>query len=405
MTLRITLLYLLISTALFAQNKFEKGIIQFKDGHQENGYIEYEPSSPTAILFKKAVNDPSKTINPNLVDYYSFDNFQRKFSSQTLEKSDYFLEIIIEGRASLLSLKNSNKPIRYFLKSEKSGLKELDIINRIDNRVENNGQVTQFKVKRYIGVLNLEFNDHPTISKKIKNVKLSQTSLSKIFSEYNTHFDKSTFNSEILEKKDIHRISFDIGINNTKTTPEGKNIRALELENKVTPTIGVNYTYTPSFFSSKTSFLFGIHYNHINAQGNYYRIHDVLKDKYELTKINAKSASFRLGIVYSFAKPQKRLRPSIGAYALGNFLLNSSSAYVKVDANGNESELYEGFNLSKQGTVGGLGLELGFNYRIHNDNDLTFKFGYEVIGDHFKEKPSIYPNKTIIFRLGYSIKL
>ncbi|WP_378176572.1 hypothetical protein [Aquimarina sp. SS2-1] len=395
-------IFLIINTAIFAQNEFEPGIIHFRDGKIQKGWIQFfNKKDYRSVLFKESESKEIESFTTNQIQYYTFDHIDKKVVVETVNLKPVFMEVIVEGKANLLLYNDENGSKRYFLKSEKSGLKKLDIITK------NEGDLSrgQFKLKRYIGILNLEFNDCDIIKSQIDDIKLNLTSLSKAFTEYNNCTEGVSFSSERLKRKDVHNVIIEAGLNSTGIAEKGERVRGKEFSNSLKPTIGATYMYTPTLFNSKTSLSVGAFYNEINSETAYFRNDEVLIGNYRTTRINTKAINIRLGILYNFSQSQRKINTSIGLFYINSRLLNSDTAYLRIDNQGNEEYLYEDFNVPIETSSSGFAIELGILYKLSMHNDLTLKLGYERIGDFLDYVGATYASNTFSLKLGYSFTL
>ncbi|WP_025741438.1 hypothetical protein [Aquimarina pacifica] len=403
MNLRITILFfLLINYIAVSQNQFEPGTVYYQNGTVEKGYIQFFPKESNRLLFKKSETDETHTLSSNQIKSYIFENFDKKFVSEKIDTDFYFLEVLVEGTANLLFLKNNGTKRRYFLKSKKTGLKELDIILR-----KNEAQNKQFKLKRYIGILNLEFNDCEKIKNKLDNIKLISSDLSTIFIEYNNCVAKTTFVSERKQRKNIHQLGLEAGAYYTKVKSRGTSIRGKDFESSITPSIGLNYLFTPTSISSRISLVAGVSYNQINTETAYYRNVPVLIGDFETSKITLKTINFKLGGIYGFNESRKKINPYLGIYYINSLLLNSDpiDSYIRIDTTGNESFLYEDFVVETQKITSGFAIEIGANLVLNEKNELTVKIGYERIGDFLNYSGASYPSDSIALKFGYNFDL
>lgn len=401
---RITLLLFITTTSfLFSQNKFEAGTIEFKDGRQEKGLIEYYNKDNAEVLFKKNEEDTPKKITSNQIERYSFENFNKKFVNEKIDDSFKFLEVLVEGTATLLFLDMDGSKKRYFLKSDKSGLKELDIIIKNKNSLQNN----QFKIKRYVGILSLEFNDCESIKTKVEKVRLTQSDLSKIFKEYNNCKSSVTFESERLHRENFHNLVIEGGLYFSKIKSRGTSIRGRDFDNSTNPGVGIYYVYTPTALSNRVSLSVGASYNQVKGEADYFRNVDVLIGNFRTTQIDLKTANLRLGGIYNFNKSKKKINPNFGVYYIHSIILNSDpfEAYTRIDTEGNESFLYEDFGVEMERTTSGFALEFGIDYNIHKKDYLTVKLGYEKVGDFLNYFGASYPSNTFTLKFGYSFDL
>ncbi|MFD2565562.1 hypothetical protein [Aquimarina rubra] len=396
------LITLLVSTIILAQNEFEPGIIRLKNGEEQKGLIQFfNKKDYNTILFKESKNSQVNSITSNQISYYLFDAIDKKVITETINFKPVFMEVIVEGKANLLLYNDENGNKRYFLKSEKSGLKELDVI------IKNQGDLSkgQFKLKRYLGILNLEFNDCQIMKSNINNIKLTLTSLSKAFLAYNDCVENTTFKSERLSRKDSHIITIEAGLNATGIAEKGERVRGKGFSNSLTPTFGATYLYTPTLFNSKTSLSIGASYNQINSETAYFRNDEVLIGNYRITKINPKTINMKFGIHYNFNQSKRKINTSLGIFYINSRLLNVDSAYLRIDDVGNEEYLYEDFNVPIEKSSSGFAIELGIQYRILEHNDLTLKLAYERIGDFLDYVGATYASNTFSLKLGYNFKL
>ncbi|WP_103070238.1 CS1 type fimbrial major subunit [Aquimarina sediminis] len=274
------ILLFLVNSFLFAQDKYEPGTVHYKNGNTKKGFIEYYNKSKTVVLFKRNLNDTPIKLTPNTVTSYTFENLNKKIISENIEtyqyketystnntekkitteianSTSYFLEVLVEGKANLLFLDTNTNKKRYFLKSDKSGLKELDIITRR----EKNSQTKNYYIKRYIGILSLEFNDCETLKSKIEKLRLTQSDLSKAFIQYNNCTGEITFESERLNRKNLHKIIIEAGLYSSKIKTRGTSLRGSDFDNSINPGFGIHYLYTPTALSSAVSLSIGASYN------------------------------------------------------------------------------------------------------------------------------------------------
>lgn len=427
MNYKIALFFFFITNSiLFAQNKFENGTIFYKNGNEENGLIEFHNKNNKEVLFKKDENDTPKKLTPNQIAYYFFKNLNKKIVSENINSYKYaeqssnnisgqkiiseeiistphFLEVLVEGKSNLLFLDVDNSKKRYFLKSEKSGLKELDIVIRDSNSIQNK----QFKLKRYIGILGLEFNDCETVQSKVNTVRFSQSDLSKIFIEYNNCVDNVTFESERINRKNLHNLIVEAGLYSSQIKSKGTSVRGNDFKNSITPGIGVHYMYTPTSFSSRVSLSAGASYNTITTEADYFRNFQVLIGDFRTAKIDLKTINLRLGAIYNFNKSKKKINPNLGVYYINSRIINSDpfEGYSRIDKDGDTTPLYSDFGVEMQRSVSGFAIEFGVNYQIMEKNDIIIRLGYEKIGDFLFYQGASYPSNTFALKLGYNFNL
>lgn len=393
---------LLMSSMIFGQNEFEPGIIHLKNGQEKKGLIQFlNETNTNKVFYKESVDSELTQFTPNQINSYKLDNVNKKVISEKLGLKAIFMEVIIEGKANLLLYKDENRDNRYFLKSEKSGLKELDIITRNEGDL----QKGQFQLKRYVGILNFEFNDCTEMNGKTNQIRLTLSSLSKAFTTYNNCVSEVSFTSERLNRTDYHTIFIEAGINFTSIREKGDRVRGKDFENSFSPTVGLTYVYTPTIFNSRTSLSAGISYNSVNSETAYFRNNDVLIGNYRTTKINPKTINIKLGIHYNLNKSKRKLNPSLGIFYINSRLLNKDSAYLRIDNEGVEEYLYEDFEIPISSASSGFAIEFSTSYAVTSKNNILIKLGYERIGDFLDYFGASYATNTFYVKTGYSFDL
>ena len=391
---KITLsLILLINTLIFSQNKFELGTIHFKNGKTEKGYIQFSNGTINSdhIIYKKSLDDDTKNLTPSQAISIIFQETSRQITTDTIDGKEKFLEIIVKGKSNLLFLSEEKGNKRYFLRSDKSGLKELKVSEKVTSS-------KRFIFKEYIGVLNLDFNDCNEISDKINASRFQLKSLAKVFTIYNQCVNEIQFTSERLDRKAQHRLQLELGVYNTQTKSAGT-ADPSTFDNKTTPTVGINYIYTPTFFSSKVSLLTGISYFNIKTERELENNRLGQPNKIDITSIN-----HQLGLLFNLGNTTKKLRPDLKIYYVGVIpLTNVESIYSKVNNNGEELAVFRESSLKKYGS--GFGVELGLNYKISKGNEISLNIGYQRIADFILSFEESYPFNSFVIKFGYSINL
>ena len=400
----INSLFLLFFCTIYSQKNFHPGVINLKGGTSIKGLIEFSNAKESFTSIKYKSTDASKieTLSAHRIESYKFDSRANKYLSQTIDSKPYLLEVLVEGSSNLLFLIDDKNKKRFFLKSDKSGLQELDIITKERN-------FKSFNFKRYIGVLKLEFNDCDAIQDKLDRLSFNVKSLSNIFIEYNKcngSLTSTTFKSERLSRKNTHSFLVEAGINNSSVKPRGdiNDIRINNLNNPINVNFGINYIYTPRVYSSKFSLKFGIGYNQIRGEGDYIGPNP---NAFVSPEINLQTLQLKLGLLYNFNSIGK-FSPTLGVYLINGHLLNKDDSYTRIRVSDNQRvPLYTGVlyeDAMKSSNIG-AGIELGIKYKLSKKNYLSFKIGYEKNDDFLKIDDTHYASRSFFTKIGYSFDL
>ncbi|MAQ74837.1 MAG: hypothetical protein CL613_00725 [Aquimarina sp.] len=168
------LLMLTVSSEIFSQD-YNAVQVLMRDGTRRNGFALYSDEvNPFFIMFKETINENEIKLTSNQIAQYSFNNLNRGVHAESIDGKEQFVELLVKGKSNLLLLKDRNTGYRFFLKSEKSGLKEL-------TKVATKNSTKKFVLKKYIGILSIDFNDCPEAKSLIVKTQLTISSLSKIF--------------------------------------------------------------------------------------------------------------------------------------------------------------------------------------------------------------------------------
>ncbi|MAQ74838.1 MAG: hypothetical protein CL613_00730 [Aquimarina sp.] len=380
----------------FAQG-YLSGKLYLKDGSTKTGFIQNKDNIDSeTINFKSNINDKETSFTANQIEYYNFETINRQVVSEKIDDRIYFLEVIIRGKSNLLFLTSREGKKRYFLKSEKSGLKELK-----ETQKSNGSSV--FTLKEYVGILNLDFNDCPDIGRKIEITKLQLRSLAKTFEDYNNCVGTTDLISERLTRKAIHNITFNLGYGTSTIIAKGETKRGEDFSNSSKPIFGLDYTYLPTLFGSHLGLTFGFNLYEIDSEASYMRPIGEFRN-YEKVHISTSNLNINMGFVYFINQNSSKLNPFLKLYYINSRLLNSDEAYLRIDENGEESFLYgrDGVTIVEKSTSG-IGLGGGISYSFRKNQAFLLQIGLERTGDFLVNLADSYPSDTYFIKIGYNI--
>jgi len=393
---RITLLITLFTvTLLIAQKGYEPATIHFKNGTKEQVFIKYsEITNPDNIPYKKTLKSISQNIIPIQAIAIIFEETNRQITTENIDGVEKFLESIVQGKSNLLYLSEKK---RYFLKSEKSGLKELKTIETITG-------TKKFILKEYVGILNLDFNDCNEISTKINNTRFQLKSLAKIFIAYNKCINEIGFISERLSRKPTHNVSLFTGLNSASTIGKGANPRGGNFDNSYNILVDAEYLYTPTLFNSKLGIVIGLNYRSVNNSSKYLRA-DVMGTNFATSRINLQTLNAKIGFQYKLGTKKTKITPMIGAYYIQSLILKKDGAYIRMNDNSEEELfLYSDVSSTKVSDLAsGFGLEAGIDLVVLKNDSIKLRLGYELVDDFLTIVKNRYPVNSFIFKHFYNV--
>ncbi len=257
MKLIFVLLLLMGSTIIKAQSNFEPGFIITLNGDTIEGFVDSRGAVRNAKIcsFKNQQEDQVMDYIPSELIAYGFDggNFYVSRNVKTIsDTTPIFLEYLINGIVDIYFYRDEANNNHYFIEKDDLKLTELD--NSM-NEIDINGTKFIRHSNRYIGVLNIAFNDSPSIQEKVSSIKLKRNSLIDIAMDYHNEVCegekcivyskeklKSKFSIEPIIGIDIHTL-----IGNDKTAieqykPSGYDMEALNLPPKFSMMSNLNYS-------------------------------------------------------------------------------------------------------------------------------------------------------------------
>lgn len=212
---KITLLFLLLGTTLFSQNKFEKGYIIYVNGNKIDCFIKNMGSidTPKNITYKIDINSKIITTKvKNIKEFSIINNIKYiraivnidKSSSNTerlsnsrisdFKRESLLLKVLTEGSANLYSYREGSF-LRFFYK-KKAQIEPLEykLYKTNNNRIGKN--------KNYLLQLKKQFKCDPIFN---NTIKYTEKNLVKFFNKYNTcKGDRTVVNFKNIKKGDFN---------------------------------------------------------------------------------------------------------------------------------------------------------------------------------------------------------
>ncbi len=189
----IALVYCTITLAslqLNAQNDYYKGYIISTNNDTIKGWVKKELNHLSFdVLFKQSMADAATSYTPRMLKgfYSDVDGVYRADKVSVYElgsEEEVFLKCLIRGEQSLYTWIDNNGEEYFYLSNEDVEMQEL-IYYKDKVKDEKNGKEYIKTVKRYIGVLNLAFQECPKIQKRIAKMSyVSKSALMDIFEKY-----------------------------------------------------------------------------------------------------------------------------------------------------------------------------------------------------------------------------
>ncbi|MHC2991499.1 hypothetical protein OB13_07840 [Pontibacter sp. HJ8] len=186
------LLFALFTVQAFAQKDFRPGYI-VQQGDTVKGLVDYRGNTRSAKLttFKLTPEAAEQEYTPVDIAGYGFPEENKYFESKTIPASDtqpvqkLFVNVLIKGKASIYTHRDSFHQDHYYLSKDDGELTELTQkeYTRIDPVTKKNHRVVE---QTYLGTLAAAFYDCKEPNEaQIKGVKLMASSLIAIAKRYN----------------------------------------------------------------------------------------------------------------------------------------------------------------------------------------------------------------------------
>ncbi|WP_430412593.1 hypothetical protein [Kordia sp.] len=363
----ILLLFFVSTTGLFAQINFEKGYFISNNGQKTDCYIKNVDwiNNPVSFDYKITLDDAVKTaklvsvkefVIPSVFKYekhtVQIDMSESDYAKLTYdrkpiwEEKTVFLNVLVEGKASLYRYKNSGIS-RFFYKNENTNIKQLV---KKDYLSENGGLAVN---NEYRQQLYTELACESISRKRVSRLGYKKSDLTKFFIAYNTCKNNDFTKYEQISKGKIH-LRAEIGGMNQKITLENEETisglasNTSETGQNWSPRIGIDFEYVLPFNKNKWAVFIAPYYQSYKGEGEF------------------KAAPLRLvpDLTYKVEYAAIQLPFGIRHYI---FLNNDSRIFLnagviidlplKQNFDANAASLNEDFRTSAGGIFG-----IGFNY-------------------------------------------
>ncbi|WP_046755721.1 outer membrane beta-barrel protein [Kordia jejudonensis] len=364
----ITLFLLLLTTSgLFAQIKFEKGYFISNNGQKTDCYIKNVDwlNNPTDFTYKLTEDGKIQTgklvavkefVIPTICKYEKH-TVLIDVSNTDLSKLNYdknpewkeqtvFLNVLIEGKASLYRYKNGDLG-KLFYKKDDGQIKQLikkSYLSKDGELAENN----EYRQQLYTD-LACESISRNSVSR----LRYNKNNITKFFIEYN-----ECMNSDVTEYKQINKSKFhiraEIGVLSQKTTLEnastlsGLGSHTSETEQQWSPRVGIDVEYVFGFNKNKWAVFAAPYYQSFKGESEFkaapLRLTPDLKYEVEYAAIQ-----FPVGVRhYMFLTDDSRIFLNAGIIM---------DLPLKREFRSEAASLNEDFRTSAGGILG-----IGFNY-------------------------------------------
>lgn len=284
----IALCILLVTTSgLFAQIKFEKGYFISTNNQKTDCYIKNVDwiNNPVDFEYKLTLEGASKTGRISSIKEFSVPTIfkyqkhtvQVDMSENDLAKLSYdknpeweektvFLNVLVEGKATLYHYKDSDVS-RFFFKKEAADISQLifkSFITEDGDVAENN----QFRQKLYT-----ELQCKSISRNRVSKLRCIKNDLTPFFIDYNT-CKNNDFEAYKQVTKGKLSIRAEIGVNSQKTVLKTGSLygfsteSGLDSEQKWSPRIGVDVEYVLPFNKSKWAAFIAPYYQSYKGTGS-----------------------------------------------------------------------------------------------------------------------------------------
>lgn len=335
-----TLLALLFSLSIVAQTNFVDGSVTLKNNSKITGEINYQEwrKNPRTISFK--VNDNVTNYKPEALigfevagDKYISRKVTLDVTEQRLQEMDkttqpkfeethIFLNVLVEGNLNLYEYSNIRNHYFYGKNDE---VKELIYRQSFSN---DNGEL--FKLKQYIGQLNLLTGDCETI--KVKNtLDYKRNDLSKLVSAYNnctstTDDQQNSYVKNIQKVKNRFYATAGYYFSNFKIDSDARQVEEFDNGSVSRFSVGGAYEIIISKDLGKSSLYTELTYSQISGELK----NDVpysLSNTYNPLIVDHSTLDVSFIFRYSFFTPEQKVIPFINL-GLGRSQTLSEDIYV-----------------------------------------------------------------------------
>jgi hypothetical protein len=345
----LIILFISLFVNVIAQNRFQPGIIYFKNGETKIGLINFQNEIDIKNECQFKADKKASTIKyiPSEINGFKIGESKAYISKKVMidDKEKFvFLEYLVDGIADLYFMKDDDRNYHFYIQNEGDSLRELK--NTEINFNRNDIHFTK-KMKEYINTLEDVFKNSPEIVSELKNVPFYYKNLiiaTKRYHDYVCNDYKCVVYSKKI-KPEIF-LGFKVGTNNSVILFNAKDYYYQKLEYeliKLVPTyyLGISLTQTNLMGSENLNQTVSIGY---------------LRDHYQMVKTTIKQDNLWIPMYFTKTFPIGNIKPFLD-FGISNVIMLKSS----ITSNLNEAALQKTIGKYQLNALLGLGAEYYFN--------------------------------------------
>lgn len=377
-----------------AQSDFIEGSVITLNGDTLKGEINLRSNlkNSESCVFKDSKT--TTTYLPQDIKSYTVGD-DKYYLSKTVklntDSTKLFLEVLVQGEASLYYLKDSGDDLFFIDQQER-----LTLLSNKETIIEKeDGTKYSKESKQYIGALLYTFRDAPKLSSQIKNTAFYYKDLVTITDKYNKfrnpdseNYSKATKNVVYLEAG----IGYSSGKYNIISLDEDLDINSA--------TIGADFVFKPlkaHYIWDVTVGLYAMKYKCDDKVG----ASSENDDSYHLVNIDYTALKVPIKVRYNF--PLKKVQPFINAGIINSLALSNNSSLL--DHRSEYTQREKGAEISKYQLFYTFGA--GLKLHTQNKNYFLFSANYEIKSQSLVSASELDDSKinNLVFTIAYGFKL
>ncbi|WP_282037151.1 outer membrane beta-barrel protein [Saccharicrinis aurantiacus] len=385
---------LCITSLTMAQSDFVKGSVITLNGDTLYGEVNLRSNikNSESCIFRDT--NTTHTYLPNDIKAYTAST-DKYYISKTVklnaDSANFFLEVLVQGDASLYYLKHSGDDL-FFIDQEG----RLTLLSNKETIIEkDDGTKYSKESKQYIGALLYTFRDAPKLTSQIKNTEFYYKSLVNITNKYNQFKNPNTQN---YSKTTKNKVYLETGAGYTGIT---YNINSLDTDLSLgSATVGVDFVFKPlkaHYVWDVTLGLYAVKYKG-DSKIEYNSYSD---DSYHLVSIDYTAIKTPIKVRYSL--PMKKFQPFINAGIINSIALNNNSTLVNHRSEYTQNE--KDASISKYQLFYTFGA--GLKWHTQNKNYFNLSANYEIKSQSLVSVSELDYGKinNLVFTISYCFKL
>ncbi len=398
----IVLILLSLPSLIYAQSNFKKGYIITNENDTIQGWIDFrlDYSNCSMCRFKTSAHETEKLYYPGEIAGYRFEEVGKYYIPHNITINNLsrivFLEFLVQGTMNLYFYSEPVSQQNYYFFENTEGIM-YPVTKRPDRIIDD-------KVKKdnnYKGVLNLIFQDYPTLTRNLNSIRFDRKDmilLAKKYSELTCTPGNECIEFENDYKKQYIRVEFSVyaGLQLQRYCFKQREFPGFYNPESLFPCIGGQFNVSSPRLLKSLSLQVDASLSEIKGETE--RIYETAKT-YQKYTFEAFSANAKLGFKYTY--PSGKICPTIEAGYSITHLFNPSSTFY------NETRGYEQSvktettkdKLLPQDWFMGWYAAIGINYLLKNENAILLRIGYE--NPEFKERPYNDNIKITHLKIGY----